>query len=127
MYFTTVSRVFPRRLASLYAGMTIERNWDIRVSNRNISYRWASPIRTSEVRLWLCYILAMEVARQLEPSASRYKGGWVTKKFTVTALAVVLVAAIFGGTIGSGRKLSSLTSSSAGNSYRVIDDIEKDY
>src|SRR5687767_7036766 len=127
MYFTTVSRVFPRRLASLYAGMTIERNWDIRVSNRNISYRWASPIRTSEVRLWLCYILAMEVARQLEPSSSQYKGGWVTKKFTVTAAVVILAASIFGGVIGTTQRLSGLTSTANKNSYRVVDEIEKDY
>jgi carboxyl-terminal processing protease len=69
----------------------------------------------------------MEVARQLEPSSSDYNGGWISKKFTVTAAAVVLVAAIFGGTIGSARKLSGLASSSAKNSYRVADEIEKDY
>jgi carboxyl-terminal processing protease len=68
----------------------------------------------------------MEVARQLEPSQSEYRG-WVTKKFTITAAAVIIVAAIFGGTIGSDRKLSALTSSSANNSYRVVDEIERDY
>ena len=76
--------------------------------------------------LSLWYILAMEVARQLPESSSRY-GGWINKKFTISALAVVLVAAIFGGTIGSGRNLGGLTSSSSKNSYRVADEIEKDY
>lgn len=69
----------------------------------------------------------MEVARQLEPSPSDYKGGWITRKFTVTALAVILAAAVLGGTIGNARKLSGLTSRSTKNSYRVADDIEKDY
>jgi C-terminal processing protease CtpA/Prc len=68
----------------------------------------------------------MEVARQLEPSSSEYKG-WVTKKFTLTAAAVVLAAAVFGGTVGSTKKLSSFASASAKNSYQVVDDIEKDY
>ncbi|HEX5965857.1 MAG TPA: S41 family peptidase [Pyrinomonadaceae bacterium] len=74
-----------------------------------------------------CYILAMEVARQLEPSSSEYKGGWVTKKFTATAAGVILVASIFGGIMGTSRRLSGLTSGSTKNSYRVVDEIEKDY
>ena len=37
------------------------------------------------------------------------------------------MAAMVGGTIGTGRKLSSLTSSTSKNSYRVVDEIEKDY
>src|SRR5262249_45582652 len=69
----------------------------------------------------------MEVARQLEPSSSDYKGGWITRKFTATALAVIAVAAIIGGVIGNARKLSGLTSASSKNSYRVVDEIEKDY
>ena len=69
----------------------------------------------------------MEVARQLEPSSSDYRTGWVTKKFTITAAAVIVVAAIFGGTIGNPKRFSGLTSSSATNSYRVVDEIEKDY
>ena len=68
----------------------------------------------------------MEVARQLEPSSSEYKG-WVTKKFTAAAAAVILAGAIFGGTVGSTQKLSGLTSGNAKNSYQVVDDIEKDY
>jgi carboxyl-terminal processing protease len=69
----------------------------------------------------------MEVARQLEPSSSEYKGGWVTRKFTATAAAVILAASIFGGTIGTTRKLSGLTSGSDKNSYRVAEEIEHDY
>jgi carboxyl-terminal processing protease len=69
----------------------------------------------------------MEVARQLEPSSSEYKGGWITKKFTVTAAAVVLAASIFGGVVGTRQRLSGLTSSANENSYRVVDEIEKDY
>jgi len=68
----------------------------------------------------------MEVVRQLPEPSSHY-GGWMTKKFTVTALVIILLAAMFGGMIGSGRKLGSFTSSNSKNSYRVADEIEKDY
>ena len=53
--------------------------------------------------------------------------GWLRKKFSLTAAAVIVMAAIFGGTIGSARRFSSLTSASGKNSYRVADEIEKDY
>jgi carboxyl-terminal processing protease len=75
-------------------------------------------------RLW--YISAMEVARQFDKPRSHYHPGWMNR-FTITALAVILAAAVFGGTIGSTRKLSSFTSNNAKNSYRVADEIEKDY
>jgi len=68
----------------------------------------------------------MEVVRQLPEPSSHY-GGWMTKKFTVTALVIILLAAMFGGMVGSGRKLGSFTSSNSKNSYRVADEIEKDY
>ena len=51
----------------------------------------------------------------------------MTKKFTVTAIVIILLAAMFGGMIGSGRKLGSFTSANSKNSYRVADEIEKDY
>jgi carboxyl-terminal processing protease len=74
------------------------------------------------------YILAMEVARQFKESPSaRYNESWLDRKFVLTAAAVVLVAAIFGGTVGSGRKLSGFSTSNSKNSYRVADEIEKDY
>jgi len=70
----------------------------------------------------------MEVARQFKESPSaQYHDAWLDWKFVVTAAAVVLIAAIFGGTVGSGRKLSGFTTSNSKNSYRVADDIEKDY
>ena len=99
----------------------------MQVSIRNITQRSLSFGQTSKLGQGLCYILAMEVARQLEPSSSDYRTGWVTKKFTITAAAVIVVAAIFGGTIGNPKRFSGLTSSSATNSYRVVDEIEKDY
>src|SRR4026208_306211 len=67
----------------------------------------------------------MEVARQLEPS-SPYRSGRLNK-FAIFAGVVILAAAIFGGTIGSGRNLSNFTSNNVRNSYRVADEIEKDY
>lgn len=69
----------------------------------------------------------MEVARQLEQPSPDYKGGWITRKFTIAALAVIVLAAIIGGTIGTAERLSGLTSGTAKVSYRVADDIEKDY
>src|SRR5688572_22789153 len=69
----------------------------------------------------------MEVARQLEPSSSEYKGGWVSKKFTAIAAAVIIIAAVFGGTVGTTQKFSGLTSGSIKSSNRVVDDIEEDY
>ena len=70
----------------------------------------------------------MEVARQLpESSSSHSYGGWINKKFAITAIAVVLVAAIVGGTMGTGRRLAGFTSTDAKNSFRVADEIEKDY
>ena len=75
----------------------------------------------------MCYILAMEVARQLPESSSHFHGGWINKRFVITALALVMVAAIFGGTVGTGRRLAGFTSPTAKNSYRVADEIEKDY
>jgi carboxyl-terminal processing protease len=80
----------------------------------------------SNVFLSLWYISGMEVARQLPESSSHF-GGWFSKKFAGTAFAVIFIAAIVGGTIGTARKISSLTSSSSKNSYRVVDEIEKDY
>ena len=70
----------------------------------------------------------MEVARQLKDSPSPgYNELWLDKRFAITAAAVVLIAAVFGGTIGSGRNLGSLTSANSKNSYHVADEIEKDY
>jgi carboxyl-terminal processing protease len=128
----------------LYAGMTTERDADMApqsqystefiaacrlpiadfTAREEIANR-QSPIGNNSPPLW--YILAMEVARQFKESPSRYNRGWLDKKFTISAAVVVLVAAIFGGTLGSGRKLSGFTSNNPGNSYHVLEGIEKDY
>jgi carboxyl-terminal processing protease len=66
----------------------------------------------------------VEVAQQFKNYRPRAIG-W---KFAVTATAVILVAAIIGGTIGSARRLSSLTTiGGTTNAYRVADNIERDY
>ena len=70
----------------------------------------------------------MEVARQFKESPpSRYNESWLDWKFILKAVSVVLIAAIFGGTVGNVRKLGSFSSSNSKNSYRVADEIEKDY
>ena len=85
-----------------------------------------APHSNESRSLW--YILAMEVARQIEQSSSsHYRRGPITSKFTITAAIVILLAAIFGGTVGSGRKFRSFTSSGFTGSPRVLDEIEKDY
>src|SRR5690349_1837783 len=70
----------------------------------------------------------MEVARELKKSPPpRYNELWVDKRFALSAAVLILAAAIFGGMMGSGRNLRSFTSTNAKNSYRVVDEIEKDY
>jgi len=68
----------------------------------------------------------MEVARQLDKPGSNYQAG-ISKKFTLVATAIVLVAAVFGGTIGSTRRFNRLTSAGTTNAYHEADEIEKDY
>ena len=77
--------------------------------------------------LFVWYILNVEVARQLPDSRSSHFGGWITKKFVITAVALILGAAILGGTLGTGRNLSNFASVGSKSSYRVVDEIEKDY
>ncbi len=68
----------------------------------------------------------MEVARQLpESPTSNYYGGWINKPFAILAITVILIAAIFGGTLGTGRRLAPFTSTTDKNSFRVADEIEK--
>src|SRR6185437_222824 len=70
----------------------------------------------------------MEVAREFKKSPPpRYDELWMDKRFALSAAVLILAAAIFGGMIGSGRNLSSFTSANAKSSYRVVDEIEKDY
>jgi carboxyl-terminal processing protease len=70
----------------------------------------------------------MEVAREFEKSPSTtLHEPWISKKFAIAAAVLILLAAIFGGTLGSGRNFSSFTSNNSKNAYRVADEIEKDY
>jgi carboxyl-terminal processing protease len=75
----------------------------------------------------LCYILAMEVANRFEDPASDYGGARMSKKFTIVATSIVLAGALFGGIVGSARRLRRSTAPVTVNSYRASDDIEKDY
>jgi len=72
-------------------------------------------------------ILTMEVAHQLEPSAPSYNGLGFSRRFVLIASAVVLLAAVFGGIVGSARKFSGLATASATSPSRASDEIEKDY
>src|SRR4029079_14182623 len=69
----------------------------------------------------------MEAARQLNESSPNYHDVRFNRKFLGVAIVIVVVATIFGGTVGSTRKFNSLTKSGNLNSYRVGDEIEKDY
>src|SRR5689334_1026976 len=69
----------------------------------------------------------MEVARQFKESPAKYRGRAINRRFAITASAVIVLAAILGGTIGNERRFSSLASMGADNSYRVADEIERDY
>ena len=51
----------------------------------------------------------------------------MSKGFTIAATSIVLAAAVFGGTVGSVRKLGLSTSPAAMNSARAPNEIEKDY
>jgi carboxyl-terminal processing protease len=74
----------------------------------------------------LCYIPVMEVARRLDSDNSDYQVG-ISKKFVIIAAVIILVAAVFGGTIGSTRRFNRLTSAGTTNAYHQADEIEKDY
>lgn len=69
----------------------------------------------------------MEAARQLNEPSQRYHDVRFGRKFLGLAAVIVLLAAIFGGTVGSSRKFSSLTTSGNLNSFQATDEIEKDY
>jgi carboxyl-terminal processing protease len=69
----------------------------------------------------------MEAARQLSDPTPTYTSSRLGRKFIGVAAVIVVLAAIFGGTIGSSRKFNSLTNTGNLNSYRASDEIEKDY
>ena len=68
----------------------------------------------------------MEVARQLDNTRPSYQTG-LSKRFTITASAIIVVAAVFGGTVGNSRRFNRLASSNSTTAYREADEIEKDY
>ena len=69
----------------------------------------------------------MEVANRFEDPAPDHSGAGMTRKFAIVATSIVLAAALFGGTIGSARKLGRSTAPAAAKSYRATDGIEQDY
>ena len=69
----------------------------------------------------------MEAARQIDQPTPAYHEIKISRRFVGIAAVVVLLAALFGGTIGSSRKFTSLTTSGNLNSFRATDQIEKDY
>jgi len=68
----------------------------------------------------------MEVARHLEDPSAPYRSPGMNKRFLLTATGIVLVAAVFGGTIGSARRFSRISGSTVATN-RAPDEIEKDY
>jgi carboxyl-terminal processing protease len=68
----------------------------------------------------------MEVANRFDDGGSNY-GGVMGRKFVFFAATVVLIAAIFGGTLGKLRVFRGATSKGGVVSYRAAEDIEKDY
>jgi C-terminal peptidase (prc) len=73
-------------------------------------------------------ILFMEAARQLNESSPTYHDVRFGRKFLAVAAVTVILAAIFGGTLGSSRKFNGLGATGKTNTYRASDDeIEKDY
>ena len=69
----------------------------------------------------------MEAARQLNDSSSTYHDVRFGRKFLAVAAVTVVLAAIFGGTLGSSRKFNGLGATGKTSSYRPSDEIEKDY
>jgi carboxyl-terminal processing protease len=68
----------------------------------------------------------MELANRFNNGESNY-GGVRGKGFVLFATTVVLLAALFGGTIGNSRVFRGNASKTGGVSYRAAEDIEKDY
>src|SRR5258705_7878872 len=69
----------------------------------------------------------MEVANRFEDPASDYGGARMGKKFTIVATSIILAGALFGGIVGSARRLRRSTAPATVSSYRASDEIEKDY
>lgn len=98
-------------IGTLNAGRFENGNWQLAINiNRQLAINNA-------------IFSTVEVAQQFKG----YRKRAISWKFAVTATAVILVAAIVGGTIGSARRFSGLTSIGAKNAYRVTDAIQRDY
>jgi len=69
----------------------------------------------------------MEAANHFGSDSSNYSGILRNKKFLLAAVAVILIAALFGGTIGQSRMFRRSSSAGATGAYRAAEDIEKDY
>ncbi len=68
----------------------------------------------------------MEVARRLQDSPAGYETR-ISKRFVITATTIILIAAVFGGTIGSTRRFSRLTSGGVASADREVNQVESDY
>jgi carboxyl-terminal processing protease len=103
------------------------RGWDFKLQQHPFKRLFRVCVPLSGSGALLCYILAMEVANRFEDPASDYGGARMSKKFTIVATSIVLAGALFGGIVGSARRLRRSTAPVTVNSYRASDDIEKDY
>jgi carboxyl-terminal processing protease len=68
----------------------------------------------------------MELANRFGNGAPNYSA-FMGKKFVLVATAVVLIAAVFGGTVGNSRIFRRSSSATGTGAYRAAEDIEKDY
>src|SRR6266850_1393946 len=68
----------------------------------------------------------MELANRFGNGASNYSA-LMGKKFGLVAAAVVLIAAVFGGTVGNSRMFRRSSSATGTGTYRAAEVIEKDY
>jgi carboxyl-terminal processing protease len=68
----------------------------------------------------------MELANRFNNGSSEY-GGIMGKKFVLVATTVVLIAAVFGGTIGNSRVFRTVPAKSGSTALRDTAEIEKDY
>jgi len=68
----------------------------------------------------------MEVANQFGNKTPNYSA-LMGKRFVLVALAIILVAALFGGTVGRSRMFHRTSSTRAAGPYRAAEDIEEDY
>ena len=66
------------------------------------------------------------MANRFENGTQNY-GALMGKRFILVALAIILVAALFGGTVGRSRMFHRTSSTAVSGPYRAAEDIEEDY